>query len=95
MEKIICAAIHIPDGIVRVHQSRNIKSGLVICGLRHHNCFTTLSQIENIQKHQTIQGFITSHDRFVDRKEGMIIARTAGQVAGINDGDILMSEDLY
>jgi hypothetical protein len=47
---------------------------------------------------EEIQGFITSKNKFVDRKEGLEIAKTAGQ---INENELgnsligLFSEDLY
>ena len=40
-----------------------------------------------------IQGFLTSQDRFVDRKEAADIAYKAGQIKDITD--CLISEDLY
>lgn len=40
-----------------------------------------------------VQGFITSLDRFVDRREAMYIAVTAGQI--IESKTDLYSEDLY
>ena len=46
-----------------------------------------------------IQGFITSDNRFVERKEGMKIQKRAGILSAEKDGgyrgDILFSEDLY
>lgn len=100
MERILCAAIHWNDGEKYLYQPKNVPSGLVVCGLRHHNCFHTLSLIK---KHITerearlrtmaVQGFLTSHDRFVDRREAAEIAVTAGQAKG--DPSPLFSEDLY
>ena len=40
-----------------------------------------------------VQGFLTSDDRFVDRKEGGQIAFDAGQTAKLTE--CLFSEDLY
>jgi hypothetical protein len=47
-----------------------------------------------------IQGFLTSENRFVDRKEAYTIAFNADQIIGPNRGDPensigLTSEDLY
>jgi hypothetical protein len=43
----------------------------------------------------TKQGFITSKNRFVDRKEGAEIALKSGQVSELKYGPSLYSEDLY
>ena len=93
-EYIICAAIHLnmPDDFP--HQPINIENGLVVCGRRHHNCFAILF-FTNItcEKKNITQGFLTSKDRFVDRKEAGDIAFKAGQISKVTD--ILMSEDIY
>ena len=53
---------------------------------------------------QSMQGFVTTYGRFVDREEAMVIARRANQViprtsgyteGEINDGPKLFSEDLW
>lgn len=41
------------------------------------------------------QGFLTSHGRFVSRKEAEKIARECGQIEGNIIGGELTSEDLY
>ena len=102
MEKILCAAIWVDDGVTTyIHQPKNIKQGFVVAGRRHHNCFTTLAMLQGIKRERSnkdeVQGFITSEDRFVDRKEGMQIAVIAFQVierVGTSKTD-LYSEDLY
>ena len=100
MERIICAAIWYNDGKKHIHQPINIETGFVICGRRHHNCIG-LADIFGLQiKRKDVQGFITSKDRFVNRKEAVPIAREASQIIepylqkDIND-EILFSEDLY
>jgi hypothetical protein len=104
-EHILCAAIHYKDGRKYEHTVKNIESGLVICGRRHHNCILLLSQVLGDAYDKTLigregQGFITSFDRFVSRKEAFIIAKREGQIwhdlHDENDNDcILISEDLY
>lgn len=97
-EYLLCAAIWVQDDGVFVHQPVNIKTGYVICGRRHHNCFGILSILRSGLTqwvHQTIQGFITSDDRFVDRKEAMQIAKLSGQVTDKQSFKELHSEDLY
>jgi hypothetical protein len=100
-EYILCSAIHFDDGNVYIHQPKNIKSGYVVCGRRHHNCFMTMKIIkdklpldEKIKLNKnTTQGFLTSLDRFVDRKEGGVIAFKSSQID--NEIKLLFSEDLY
>ena len=91
-EYIICAAIWFKDEKKHVHQPLNVDSGFVICGRRHHNCFVVLS-IFNVPYIKSEQGFLTSKDRFLTRKE-------AGEMAFKNkqtdqETDCLFSEDLY
>ena len=98
---IICAAIWFKDGNKYSHQPRNVDSGLVVCGRRHHNCFLTAFELNGGKKieglnevnEKAVQGFLTSDDIFVDRKEGGQIAFKAGQTSTLKD--CLFSEDLY
>lgn len=93
-EYIICAAIHFQNGIKYEHQPKNIESGIVVCGRRHHNCILTWSALsENELKVPTVQGFLTSKDRFIDRTEGAKLAKQTGQLA--REAKALFSEDLY
>lgn len=104
-EFILCAAIHYDDGIIYEHQPINIQTGLVICGRRHHNCIINASimlgdRYSSRLVDRASQGFITSMDRYVDRKEGYKIALANNQVIhNFHDPDntdqILVSEDLY
>jgi hypothetical protein len=93
-EYILCAAIWYQDDKEHVHQPKNIETGYVLCGRRHHNCIASLSifgKRTNQQKH--VQGFITNLDRFVDRKEAGEIAFNSGQI--LKQTNCLFSEDLY
>ena len=98
---IICAAIWFKDGNKYSHQPRNIDSGLVVCGRRHHNCFLTAFELNGGKRikglsetnAKVVQGFLTSNDIFVDRKEAGQIAFDAGQTAKLTE--CLFSEDLY
>ena len=92
-EYILCSAIHFNDGISYVHQPKNIETGYVICGRRHHNIFATQRILKPNKPKDVVQGFITNLDRFVDRKEGLKIALKANQTS--KDGKRLISEDLY
>lgn len=112
-EFILCAAIWVNDGEEHQQQPVNIKTGFVICGRRHNNCYQTIVDLKgnvndyfrslkysnyDYRKHQ---GFITSFDRYVDRKEGWLIAKANNQIqfgltASENEEDsILISENLY
>lgn len=98
-EYILCAAIWYDDGTYYPHQPKNITSGLVICGRRHHNCFTTLKALslntfENISKNNIYQGFITNLNNFVDRRCAYNIALQAEQIKE-KENKYLISEDLY
>lgn len=106
MEKILCAANYYNDGIEHKHSPFNISIGFITCGRRHHNCISTFAQIvgfpysaEAQKLHSTeVQGFLTDMNRFVDRKEALIIAENANQIFhNIKlDKEIgLTSEDLY
>lgn len=91
-EFIICAAIKIED------------TGKIYYGHRHRHCLDasngelswTLNR-QQISKIKRIQGFITSKNRFVDRKEALIIALENDQVLDKKEirGNDLYSEDLY
>lgn len=110
-EYIICAAIHWDNEHTYQNQPKNITKGLVVCGRRHHNCFTILALMtfERAYLNNHIQGFVTSKDRFVDRKEAYKIAIAANQIEPRKedseldeffnlkekDSRILTSEDLY
>lgn len=93
-EYILCAAIHYDDGGKYPHQPKNIETGMVFCGRRHHNCFPQLAKsFPDRDKNKVSQGFITSHDRYVNRIEGAQIAFNVKQTEKLED--ILFSEDLY
>ena len=84
-EQCICAAIQLPNGEVwRGH--------------RHHNAIYAASQA-GADPRGRIDGFITSLNRFVDRREGMKIQRAAG-IQSVDPhspptATELFSEDLY
>lgn len=106
-EFIICSAIWFNDGNTHNHQPNNIKQGFVICGRRHHNCYSSLQSTgkalgydktavvkKGLQLEQKeTQGFLTNKDRFVDRTEAAAIAYEANQI----DKPIkyLVSENIY
>ncbi len=105
-EKILCAAIWYkelpllrPDVLEpRGFQPYNLDHGVIFCGWRHHNCMyqkIAVTGLAESQSGESVQGFLTSKNRFVDRIEGNMIAINAGQAPKNSPGDRLFSEDLY
>jgi len=87
-EIIICSAILVT------------QDGLIIRGHRHADCYHNLSQRKTRYPNKVIcfDGFITSTNRFLGRKEARKIQEDAG-IASVSEGgyrgNILYSEDLY
>jgi len=80
MEKILCAAV--------------LYEGILVAGYRHNDCIANILAFRPDAKiSQEMQGFLTSKERFVDRKEAGQIAYKAGQIE--KPIDLLLSEDLY
>lgn len=112
-EFILCAAIWINDNQYHEGQPENIEIGFVISGRRHHNCYQTINDlIGNVNDYfkklnisdddyRNHQGFITSTDRYVNRRDGFQIAKNNNQIQfGLSasengDDSILISENLY
>lgn len=87
-QRIVCAAV-------------KTKSGKVICGPRHYNCFCTMSDLGILPSHDpNDQGFVNQYNDFLTREEAVIIAEKQGQFDGgggkpTKPSDQLFSEDLY
>lgn len=95
-EYILCAANWYKYPMGSDHQPVNIEYGFVVCGRRHHNIFmiTSICDESILERNKLCeQGFLTSKDRWVDRKEAGEIAFKAGQTTELRK--ILFSEDLY
>lgn len=85
--------------------------GIIISGKRHENCYDTFRRLTKFCDYNVLdepgrkdQGFLTSLNRFVDRKEAWKIALANNQIkyglsASNNNDDpndnILISENLY
>ena len=90
-EFILCSAIN--------------YNGTIISGFRHSDCYKVLKELfaEPVLPGREHQGFLTSKNRFVDRKEGWKIAKENNQIkyglkASENEDEnesILISENLY
>ena len=101
-EYIICSAIHFDNDTEYLHQPVNIKTGIVITGRGHHNCYTTLAYVEDgmgywksFDKGAKGQGFLTSENRFLNRKEAYIIAVNQKQIKEKNIKIELFSKNIY
>jgi hypothetical protein len=94
-ETILCAAIYYNDGKARVHQPVNARTGIVVTGLRHCNCYAVLAELfpNREYKGNQVEGFLTNSNRFVKRNMAAQIAFHAGQTSE-KKGE-LCSEDLY
>lgn len=79
----------------------NCDRGLVFCGHRHGHCMYTMISITGLRSVKSecgdyTQGFLTSRNRFVDRKEAAIIAIASGQIIKPEyEDNTLFSEDIY
>jgi hypothetical protein len=90
-EFILCAALNF--------------NGSIICGHRHSDCYKTLIDVVKVKDEdlplRDNQGFLTSLNRYVDRKEGWIIAKKNKQIqwgleaSDNGDDSALISENLY
>lgn len=90
-EFILCAAIKYNGFIVSAH--------------RHSDCYTLLRDLIKVNDDdlpgRDSQGFLTSLNRFVDRREGWVIAKKNNQiqygleVSDFGDDSVLISENLY
>jgi hypothetical protein len=103
-EFIICAAIWYKELPLKYEEPLrlrgfspyNVDCGVVMCGWRHMNCMyqmVGITGLRDCEAGESIQGFLTNKNRFVDRKEGGEIAYGAGQTKGLKAR--LYSEDLY
>ena len=96
LERIICAAIWFNDGKPRIHQPVNIQTGVVMCGFGHACIFAQLggrvADRQQLGYKEEKQGFLTTHNRFVDREEAAMIAYVCGQIK--EPKSQLFSEDL-
>lgn len=104
-EYILCSAIHYLDGKKHEQQPENITTGFVVAGWRHSNCIYTFciivtgesdnKAIQSFQSPKSIQGFITSKNRFLNREESYILAVKTGQIQDNSSTKHLISEDLW
>lgn len=92
------AAIWVQDGKKRPYQPTNIPSGTVFCGLRHPSILSQLAAYGIAHKNRSVQGFLTSKNRFLTREEASELVRNNNQEMVVDRNAIreqLYSEDLY
>lgn len=103
MERIYCAAIWYKDMPTAKYMPTNIDKGLVVEGHRHADIIRTMVNLLGKRTCQfgedcageSEQGFVTNKNRFVNRVEGLKIAREAGQLITETTFNELYSEDIY
>jgi predicted hotdog family 3-hydroxylacyl-ACP dehydratase len=109
-EFILSAAIHYDDSLRHKQQPENVRTGFIVTGRRHSDCYATIEaiagtdiglkkKIDNILHNRSHQGFITSTNRYVSRAEAFKIAKANDQIIHhmfdkVDEGE-LTSEDLY
>lgn len=104
-ERIVCAAIwykelnNLSEKWNTILRPTNIETGIVICGHRHPHCMYIMMAMTGKRSVVTecgkyVQGFLTSSNRFVDRKEAAGIFTKLGGKLNYSQTE-LYSEDLY
>jgi len=105
-ERIICAAVWYKelqlkkDMPIETYLPKNLDRGIVFNGHRHGQCIYTkcaITGLRDAESGENEQGFLTSKNRFVSRKEAFIIAKEQGQIIDLSKtrNETLYSEDLY
>lgn len=84
-EIVICAAIWVQDDKKRPYQPTNIPSGTVFCGLRHPSILSQLAAYGIAHKNRSVQGFLTSKNRFLTREEASELVRNNNQEMVVDD----------
>lgn len=75
----------------------NVDCGVVVSGWRHLNCMSVMTAIYGLPNHrlgESVDGFLTNKNRFVDREEGAILHVKNGGKLNYSK-TLLYSEDLY
>lgn len=105
-EKVFCSAIRYKNFTTQVHLPNNIDKWLVIRWTRHFDIAAVMLATTGLRSVESwpnsvweyVQWFMTSKNRFLDRKEALILALEAKQVSDISEllwGWELSSEDLW
>jgi len=96
-EWVMCAANYVDDGVDYTFKPFNIDKGRVFSGHRHPQCFELMRELypHEIWGQKTIQGFLTTKNRFLTRSEALELVISTGQHDGNIIGGALTSEDLW
>jgi hypothetical protein len=100
---IICAAIKLIKTEKMLDNLYNSKIDMIVCGHRHSNCFSVISELDPSWIGATkIQGFMNHKGEFLDRKEAFEHVKEIGQCNATqryywedHNQTELYSEDLY
>ena len=92
-EIVVCAAIWVQDHKNKPHGPVNIPSGTVFCGLRHCSIISQLAAYGIAHKNRSVQGFLTSKNRFLTREEASELVRNNNQEMVVDRNAI--REQLY
>lgn len=87
----------------KLHNPTNIDEGIVVCGHRHADIITTVFNLTGLRTctngedctGESVQGFVTDSNRFVNRVTAKVIAEKAGQIINPTKFNELYSEDIY
>lgn len=97
-EIILCAAIWYKEIEPRaIHRPKNTPGGVVLCGYRHGDIISQVIPLTGKRHHElgeSIQGFLTNKNRFVNREEAARIFIQNGRELQYHTNE-LFSEDLY
>lgn len=96
-EYVMCAANWIDDGIDYTFKPYNIDKGRCFSGHRHSQIFELTKDIYPYSEWDklTVQGFLTTKNRFLNRKEALKLVKQNGQLTKPLIGGVLTSEDLW
>ena len=94
---ILCAAVDIT-----FVNSKDEVNRLIVCGLRHGDCYKIIRQLDNKHTQWSEEGFITNDGVFLNRKDAFKHASNCGQLSKStlwykedHKENELYSEDLY
>jgi len=97
MEKVLCAAIWYKEADRPVHRPKNTPTGVVLCGYRHGDIIGQVGALTGKKHHElgeSVQGFLTSKNRFLNREEARALFVEGGGTPEYSETE-LFSEDLY
>jgi len=95
IEYVMCAANWVDNGKDILFQPYNIPIGVVYCGWRHPCIIQQYREIYKVGEVKEIQGFLTTKNRFLNRKEALELVEKNGQLTKPLIGGVLTSEDLW